>query len=70
MAVRSAAMNQNQKPAPTIRDLYPHLSDDELRQAEENLDRYLSIALRIFERVEAETGTQVDPLTYRSGTLP
>jgi hypothetical protein len=41
-------------PAPTLRDLYPNLTDDELREAEENLARYLELVLRIYKRLEAE----------------
>lgn len=40
---------------PTIRDLYPHLTDAELAQAEDNLERYIAVVLRIFERLERET---------------
>ena len=39
---------------PTIRDLYPHLSEEELEIAEENFDRYLSLVTQIFKRLEAE----------------
>lgn len=39
---------------PTIKDLYPHLNDEELKIAEENLDRYLALVLRIFERLNPE----------------
>ena len=35
----------------TIRDLYPHLTDEELRVAEENLERYLELELRVYERI-------------------
>lgn len=35
----------------TIRDLYPHLNDEELKEAEENLERYLELILRIYERI-------------------
>lgn len=35
----------------TIRDLYPNLSEEELRIAEENLDRYLELASWIYERI-------------------
>ncbi len=38
----------------TIRDLYPHLSEDELAKAEENFDRYLELVWRIYERIERE----------------
>jgi len=36
------------KPAPTIRDLYPHFTDEQLAEAEDAHDRYLAIVLRIF----------------------
>lgn len=42
------------QPAPTIRDLYPHLTEEELGRAEDNLERYLVVVLRIFERLESE----------------
>ena len=44
----------DKNPTVTIRDLYPHLSEKELEEAEDNLDRYLALALRIFERIELE----------------
>ena len=40
-----------QEGSPTIRDLYPHLSDEELREADENLGRYIELTLRIYERI-------------------
>jgi len=39
---------------PTIRDLYPHLNESELAQAEDNLDRYLNLILGVFERTELD----------------
>lgn len=43
------------KPAAiSIGDLYPSLHKAELREAEENLDRYLALVVRIHERIEAE----------------
>lgn len=42
---------------PTIKDLYPHLNDAELLEAEDNLKKYLELVLRIFERSEAEERT-------------
>jgi len=44
----------DKQPTPTIRDLYPHLTDAELERAEDNLERYLIVVLRIFERLESE----------------
>src|SRR5438093_9624931 len=35
----------------TIRDLYPRLADAELREAEENMERYLELELRVYERI-------------------
>jgi hypothetical protein len=39
---------------PIIRELYPHFNDKELAEAEDNLDRYLLLVLRIFERIESK----------------
>lgn len=41
----------NGESPPTIRDLYPQLDENQLREAEENLDRYLELTLRIYERI-------------------
>jgi hypothetical protein len=41
-------------PEITIRDLYPHLSEERLQEAEENLERYLEVVLRIYERIQAD----------------
>jgi hypothetical protein len=45
--------NHSNKPSPHIADLYPDLNEEELLEAEENLDRYLELALRIFSRVKS-----------------
>ena len=52
-----------------IRDLYPHFSEKDLVEAEGNLERYLSLVLRIFERIESETAPRADQLTPTVGTL-
>jgi hypothetical protein len=44
----------NRKEEITIRDLYPHLSEDQLKEAEENLERYLELVLRIYERIRGD----------------
>ncbi len=54
---------------PTIRDLYPHLSDAELSEAAGNLDQYLLLVLKILKRVERQSNPHPDPLTPRDGTL-
>jgi hypothetical protein len=36
----------------TLRRLYPTLTEDQLTEAQENLDRYLQTAVQIFERVK------------------
>ena len=59
----------DKNPTPSIRDLYSHFSDKELAEAEANLERYLSLVLRIFERIESEMDPQVDPLAPGTGTL-
>ena len=35
----------------TINDLYPNLSEEKLQVAEENLNQYLEVVLRIYERI-------------------
>ena len=59
----------DKNPIPSIRDLYPQLTETELAEAEDNLDRYLALALRIFERIESQTYPQADPLAPNKGTL-
>ncbi len=39
---------------PIIRNLYPHLNDEQLAEVEETWDRYLELVKRIFERLEYE----------------
>jgi hypothetical protein len=54
----------------TIRDLYPHLNEAELAEAEDNLERYLMLVLRIFERLELEENTRPTELTPAAGAIP
>jgi hypothetical protein len=42
----------------TIQDLYPSLDEIQAREAEESLDRYLALAMRIHERM------RLDPAAY------
>ena len=44
-----------------LRDLYPRLTDDELKEAEENIQRYVELALRINDRLH--TDRLANPLT-------
>ncbi|MBU6400341.1 MAG: hypothetical protein KGS61_08485 [Verrucomicrobia bacterium] len=50
--------SMEERAAPTIRDLYPTLGDEGLRQAEDNLAQYIALALRVYERVSS------DPVAY------
>lgn len=34
-----------------IDELYPQLSDEERREAQENLDRYIRLVVRMYERI-------------------
>jgi hypothetical protein len=56
----------NQEP-PTIQQLYPQLSEAELKVAEENLTAYLALVLRIHARLEQDR--TLDVLTAGK-TLP
>lgn len=59
----------DKKPTPTLRDLYPHLDDDELAQVEDAFERYLALVLRIFERLEAESEQPEAHLTRDDGAV-
>lgn len=39
---------------PTLRELYPELSDEELEEARQNIRGYLTVMLRIHDRLERE----------------
>ncbi|HEV2694280.1 MAG TPA: hypothetical protein VG347_15405 [Verrucomicrobiae bacterium] len=52
---------------PTIRDLYPTFTEQELAEAEDNLERYLTLVLGIFERRELKRAEQ---LTEGSDAIP
>lgn len=53
------AKNSTQ-PKLTIKELYPNLSEEELIEAEENLERYLEVVMRIFERINNAPGLLTD----------
>jgi hypothetical protein len=44
----------NPQPEKTLRQLYPHLSDSQLEEANENLRQYVALAVRVFERLELD----------------
>ncbi len=60
----------DKKPAPTIRDLYPHLNDEQLAEVEDTWERYLALVLRIFERLESQTDSPVVDLTANTAGIP
>ena len=37
-----------------ISDLYPDLDDEQLKEAEENLERYLEVVQRIYNRIRSD----------------
>ena len=42
---------KSEDPIPTVRDLYPAFSEEELREAEVFWNSYLNLALRIHQRI-------------------
>ncbi len=46
------------KPDKTIRELYPHLDEEQLKEAEENVRRYLETAWEMYQRIK------IDPEAY------
>jgi len=59
----------DKEPDLTIRDLYPHLNDEQLAEVEDTLERYLALVLRIFERRETEAESPGDRLTQDTGAV-
>jgi hypothetical protein len=60
----------DKNPAPTIRDLYPHLNDEQLAEVEDTWGRYLALVLRIFERLESQTDSSAGHLTQKTNEIP
>lgn len=56
---------------PTIANLYPHLTEQERKEAEANLEEYLLLVLHIYERISAdpESYAAFRALTAKTGTL-
>ena len=49
-----ADQKSESRDGPTTRDLYPALNDEELKEAEDNVERYLELALRIYDRIRSD----------------
>ena len=60
----------NDDKAITLRDLYPDFTDEQLEEAEANLRRYLSVMVRIAERLQSEGYCLTDPDLTRSRPSP
>jgi hypothetical protein len=58
------------KPVPTLRDLYPHLNDEQLAEVEDTWERYLALVLRIFERLESQSDSSAGHLTQNPDAIP
>lgn len=43
-----------EKSVTTLKDLYPYLTDKQIKEAEENLERYLEVILRIYRRIHTD----------------
>jgi hypothetical protein len=39
---------------PGLRKLYVHMTDDQVREAQRNLKRYVAVIVRIYDRLKAE----------------
>lgn len=60
-----APQKHHDKPElPTIRDLFPDLSEEQLKEVEETFHGYLEAVWRIYERLERERPEVFDKLEY------
>ncbi len=67
--------NFDKKPVPDfIRKLCPHLNEEKLQEATENVREYLKVCLRIYERLQEEKKTGEEPQSLtglkRNTTIP
>ncbi len=61
--------NESQPREITMRDLYPHLTEEEILEAERNFRRYWEIVIRMYERRCGKpvlTGLDLDPTIDRA----
>ena len=54
----------------TVRNLFPNLNENELKQIQSALSEYLALILRICQRIEHEDRPHTDLLTENDSTLP
>jgi hypothetical protein len=47
-------MSSHKSPPITIRDLYPALTPEDCRRAEENIEGYLSLVIRMYNRISQD----------------
>lgn len=51
-------MIKQQEHVPTLREIYPHLSDDELAEVDARINQHIRIVMDIYDRISA------DPVAY------
>ena len=56
LAAQYAKLNMKHEEPKIFGDLYPHLTDGEVSEARDRVDRYIQLATKIFERLRCERG--------------
>jgi hypothetical protein len=51
ISLKATMQNKRQEEPITMRDLYPHLNEEQLKEAEENFERYIEVALEVYEDI-------------------
>lgn len=59
-------LNEPKEERPSLRDLFPDLSEERLKEVEDTFYGYLEIAWRIYERLERENPELFDTLKRSS----
>ena len=59
-------MPDNKEKSISLSELFPQLSEEEQREAEENLRQYLAVVRRIFEHVQANNPKILTELRRRA----
>jgi len=63
--MNSSPPDNSTQGTPSLRDLFPDLSDEQLKEVEDTFFGYLEIAWRIYERLERERPEFFDTLGRR-----
>ena len=60
MSYAGWCMDKISEPDITIRNLYPHFNEEQLKEAEESIELYIELVLRIYDRIRSDPPNYAD----------